>query len=63
MGINEREKGEGGWADRPLPWRIQPGFGGSGGGALFHTLAWLMAGITALLYLVAVVEDWLHVFF
>ncbi|MGB8816845.1 MAG: hypothetical protein WCC66_02880 [Rhizobiaceae bacterium] len=63
MDLNDHRENEGGWADRPLPWRVQPGFGGSGGGRFFHGLAWIMAGVTALLYLAALFEDWLHSIF
>jgi hypothetical protein len=63
MKLNDHEENEGGWADRPLPYRIPPGFGGSGGGPFFHGLAWVTVGVTALLYLAALIEDWLHAIF
>jgi hypothetical protein len=63
MDLNDHRENEGGWADRPLPWRVQPGFGGSGVDPVIGRLATIMIVITGLLFLIAIAEDWLHAIF
>jgi hypothetical protein len=58
--IDNHGKNDGGWGPQPIKFMPPKSIDG---GPFFYRLAWWMAVITALLYLAAHLEDWLHSIF